>query len=419
MATRKELRLSVGRNLGGLRNYKPTISTADNLLSLPASIVSSNMVGDFIYYDGQIALVSMTGTSGTDGELTLDRDLTGTTMGDEVEHWVLWSPEEINAFINQAILEAHGRVYQHEDPFYECITPHNRRITLDDKYECIIDVYTRKSFDYTNLSIAKVWESNDSGDSVELDYYDFQYSPSTRLNWHDTSASSIFTDEIAQLDLSGMTHIEAWFKTTDDIGVTLKLFEGTTERASMELDLTDNEWGYVQVELPDRHLLQEIDSIQIVPSLDGGSSESTGVIWVNDIYAVDHDSIAWVPIDRDKWRIERGTRELVIAARSVPTSQRESYHSFGARAHLLSPPPENVMRIVGGSNPPDLTSDDDETPVDNWFIVCKAVELGFGPNSGGATVDPERQREQVRLWAARSDQARRAFQPLQNIRRVV
>lgn len=412
MATRGELRRRVGSNLGGLYPLRPTIAT-DTTLKYRADDVQE---GDVVYYRDTAREVLDASYQGSEFFLTVRSPFPSFSAGEEAEVWTgnRWHPEEVNNFINQAISDTVARVYQAVDPIYECVTPRNRRFVLADDLAMVSDVYWRCGFIYKNIYSYDNWKASVASEEVVTavqDFEDYQYPPAWRLEITGEAGAHTATVSFSQTDLSGMTHFEGWFKTRNVSALSITLKSGADNKgAARNIPIpTDGDWQYVQVPITGPEQLRQVNNIV----LNITTTANPAYVWTNTLYGVDHDSVDWQLMDRARWRIERETRNLAIVPRQSMLPLRSGFTSGEGL------PIEDVVWIQAGRDPVDLEQDSDETIADSWFIVCAATELAFGPLSGGAQVNPDRYREQVRLWAARRDQASRSnFPPQMNARRI-
>ena len=427
--TRKELRRAVGRNLSAFSTERPTIqSDEDESGQLPSTLLhhrhdpefGSGWVGFFAYFDDQESVVRAAGNSddALRGELKVHPQLTGystTDPRDTVELWnPTWPPTEVNEFINQAITDARRRIYTNLDPLYECVTPRSREFTLGSDVAMVQAVYKRQSFDYRQVYYSETsWESTADATTVEGDYQDFRHSPAARFDLG--AGSQTLSLDISTTYLTGMTHLEGWFKTTlSGLGVTIRLKDGTETKADFPqetLDTADN-WKYLMLEIPTRYAADEIDSVEI--ELDAGG----GVFWTNGLWAVNHPSINWQQMHRAHWRIDQNTRTLVIQPpRSASGSGPYGSYGFSVQ-HTGLWPINEVKKIIAGGDPQHLESDGDTTEVPDQFIIARATQLGYSAPSGGPSIDPRRLRQQAAIWEGRVAREYTRFQPLMNVRRL-
>ena len=428
MATLADLRRDVGRNTRSLLVTRPTITGTSggesDTLSAPASFISTANAGDYAYYKGQTSRVQ--GFSAADSELVLVDPLTSAVDGEEVELWSgRWEPEEINQFINQALLDVRGEIYDPATPLVQCVDARNRVIDLPSDWTMIQDLFYRQSLSYVQVSDFKPFEhTSDTDQESEYDYQDLHYSPAIRIDTieSNTLSADTFESEIGPVDLSSMTHLETWVKVVGEpTTITLKLRSDGTDVYSEDLDLTQREWEYLQLSLPAPEKLRSVDEIALTFTHSATTTSDGMIFWLNGLWAVDYDSILWRVYSREKWRQyqqERSVNIIPMYASSLGTVGGGIYGGtpFGSLNWGL--PIQQVLEIHGGKDPGPLSDDDDETNVDPWFVVCRATELAFDRASGGRQTDPENFRQQTTYWAARAAEARNGFPVLTNIRRL-
>ena len=147
-------------------------------------------------------------------------------------------------------------------------------------------------------------------------------------------------------------------------------------------------------------MLTDIDRVTFAPTYAGGLL--TACFWTNGLWVVAQRATDWKPLDefrRNIWRVNQAERKISI----------EPVFQVG---------PEGVVRVHTGTNPAQVDEDADETFVDRWYIICRATELAYSAISGGRQTDPENYRQQVALWAGRTNESKRTFPILENVRQV-
>ena len=160
--TRAQLRQSIGFNLGAIRT-----GTAYDAGST-TTLISLRLVGGDDNYNGKwIVVADVSNSNNTETRiisdytasafrLTLQQALSfATAAGDTFEIWdSIYDPDTINEFINQAIIDATGSVY---DPI-EDISLHSDgkslRFDIPDNIAMIQNIHYRNSIDFTRLHSA-------------------------------------------------------------------------------------------------------------------------------------------------------------------------------------------------------------------------------------------------------------------------
>ena len=430
MTSLERLRRQVGANLRvGLSPTYPTIATATTL-TVPSTQMVQEYGGGFVHYKGQIARLVQLGPGET--TLTLSHNLDPFTVGDAVELWgPQWHPVSINTYVNQAITYAEGGIYEPHDYIIHALSQMDRRIALPDTMSMVKTVEYRDIFTYSPIiHNYTLWEQvGDESASAEFDDHDYRIRPSVRI----TLPSDLFGFEHlvgastgVTIDLSGMTHLEGWFKSLHAVTLVVRFYDGDTLKDRLEIILPENKWVYVRQAIVNAHELRIVDNVRITTAAQGVDR----VIWVNGLWAIAEPSIEWKAMDNWMWEVDRQTRELII---QLPYAG-ERYYGAGSYGGALGTgfyggnlgtgyvtydnPLGAVLRIVGGADPGDLDEDDDETIVPSAFITTKATQLAFGSEAGGPQTDLDRLREQARVWDLRAEREKRAFPALINVRRV-
>ena len=75
-----------------------------------------------------------------------------------------------------------------------------------------------------------------------------------------------------------------------------------------------------------------------------------------------------------------------------------------------------LLKITGGDKPALLTSDSDECEIDDGYVINKATALALSATSGGPATDPDQKRQQAAFYYGMSEQNKRAFPNLINVR---
>ena len=78
----------------------------------------------------------------------------------------------------------------------------------------------------------------------------------------------------------------------------------------------------------------------------------------------------------------------------------------------------DLLKLVGGDKPAILSADSTATEIDDQYVIATATALAFSSSSGGPSTDPEARRQQAAFWFGISEQSKRAFPMLRNVRNV-
>ena len=157
--TRAQLRQSIGYNLGAIRT-----GTAYDAGST-TTLISLRLVGSDDNYNGKwIVVADVSNSNNTETRiisdytasayrLTIQQALSfATAAGDTFEIWdTIYDPDAVNEFINQAIMDATGAVY---DPV-ENVSLHtdgkSLRYDIPSGFSMVQNLYYRNSIDFTRL----------------------------------------------------------------------------------------------------------------------------------------------------------------------------------------------------------------------------------------------------------------------------
>ena len=105
-------------------------------------------------------------------------------------------------------------------------------------------------------------------------------------------------------------------------------------------------------------------------------------------------------IPRNLWKIDKEAQDIIF----------DNYVHGTARYNLL--------KIVGGDKPALLTSETDTSEIDEQYIISRATALAFAHASGGPATDPDNKNNMAGFWMGMSQQAKRAFPLLTDVRLV-
>ena len=412
MSTRADLRKAVGRNLrDALAGFSPTVVDADTI-SIPPYYVTRRTGGFIAYYQNQQVSVGDV-ASGADGNHTVQPSFVdGFVAGESAELWGGdWYPEQINDFINQAVIDAEGYIFTNIDPLYFCYSWYNRRLELPPNVAMVTDVFYRGTITYSRIYSYEQWEAVTDDDDVNVrrDDYDFRSSFSRRFDIGAGAPSDVvYMASFASTNISSVTHFEGWFKTRNGANLsalTLVLRSGSVTLETVDLrdtelydgDVAADEWTYLRIPVQDPTILTHVDNVQLTATHSGAA-----IIWLDGLWGVDVDSIEWTPLNRDYWYIEQETRTLAI------THHRSLYNY----------PVENVMLIRGGGTPPQLDSDTDDSDIPDNYLINRATELALASRSGGRETDPQSYFRQAEAWRVKAEVAKAEFPRPFNVRPV-
>ena len=417
--TRAQLRQSIGFNLGAIRT-----GTAYDAGST-TTLISLRLVGGDDNYNGKwIVVADVSNSNNTETRiisdytasafrLTLQQALSfATAAGDTFEIWdSIYDPDTINEFINQAIIDATGSVY---DPI-EDISLHSDgkslRFDVPDDIAMIQNIHYRNSVDFSRLHSCNTAfdEQVDSDITVTADTSIKKQGTASNkfVIAAGASAGDIATDSITSKDISKYDYLEGWVKITrssEDATSdgNLKILLDNTANCASPLEtlnvpaLTDDTWTFFRVKLTN----PELDTAIISVGLEYDADLGAATVWLDDLNVVKNDSAEWMPIPRNLWKIDREAKDIIF----------NNYVHGTARYNLL--------KIVGGDKPRLLTTEAMTSEIDEQYIIARATALAFAHASGGPTTDPDNKNNMAGFWMGLSQSAKRAFPLLTNIRLV-
>ena len=406
--TRKQLRQSIGYNLGAI--YVSSASGNGDSTSL----IDNTLIGgndNYIGYnavftsgdnDGAIRRVSDFVESSTD--LTVSPALSASTAtNDTYELWEQgYHPNAIHDFINQAIIDTTGQAYDPVEDFSLHADGNSLRYDIPSNISIINHLYYRSSVSFTRLhSCNTAFDTNvTSTIAASVDTQDKkQGTGSLKLVTTSADAGDIAGDTFTAKDISKYDYLECWIKSTVATSAgNLKIHlhsaaitEGIANSGSLEAlsvpALTADTWTYVRIALAN----PETDTAIIAIALEHDSNLDDCQIRLDDIKVVQNDTAIWQIFPKHLCKIDRSSRDLVLTDDG----------KFEAGYALLT--------ITGGDKPATLDTDSATTEIDDSYIIARATGLAFAATSGGPAIDPDQKRQQAAFWFGLAEQAKRAF----------
>ena len=320
--TRKQLRQSIGYNLGAI--YVSSASGNGDTTSL----IDNTLIGgndNYIGYnalftsgnnDGALRRVSDFVESSTD--LTVSPALSNSTAtNDTYELWEQgYHPNAIHDFINQAIIDTTGQAY---DPV-EDVSLHADgtalRFDVPSNISIINHLYYRSSVSFTELHscnsafdgalVSNFTSSVDTQDKK-------RGTGSLKFELDDeagVAAGAILTSNISSKNISKYDYLECWIKSS--IGTSagnLKISLDDTANCVSPLEtldvpaLTQDTWTYVRMKLNNPELDTAIISIGLEQDADIGSGAKY-YVWLDDIKVVQNDSAVWEIFPKHLWKLD-------------------------------------------------------------------------------------------------------------------
>ena len=406
--TRKQLRQSIGYNLGAI--YVSSASGNGDTTSL----IDNTLIGgndNFIGYnalftsgnnDGALRRVSDFVESSTD--ITVSPALSNSTAtNDTYELWEQgYHPNAIHDFINQAIIDTTGQAY---DPV-EDVSLHADgtalRFDIPSNISIINHLYYRSSVSFTRIhDCNSVWATNvNSTMPASVDTQDKkQGTGSLKLVTTSADAGDIAGTTFASKNISKYDYLECWVKSTvatsaENLKIHLHsaaITEVIANSGSLEAlsipALAADTWTYVRIPLAN----PETDTEIIAIALEHDYNLDDCQIRLDDIKVVQNDSAVWEIFPKHLWKLDRSARDLII----TQDGKFEAGYS--------------LLKITGGDKPALLSTDSGTTEIDDSYIIARATGLAFASASGGPSTDPDQLRQQAAFWLGLAEQAKRAF----------
>ena len=413
--TRAQLRQSIGYNLNAIRT-----GTAYDAGS-QTTLISLTLIGGDDNYNGKwIVVADVTNSNNTETtiisdytasayRLTFQKQLSfATAAGDTYEIWDQeYRPEAIEEFINQAIMDATGNFY---DPV-ENISLHTdgktQRFDIPSGFSMIQNIYYRSKVDFARLLSCNTAmdEQVDSNFTITADTkMKKQGTASNRIAiTGSASAGDIATDSITSKDISQYTHIEFWIRSSVATSAgNLRILLDDTANCASPLEtlhvpaLSADTWTFCRVALAN----PESDTAIISVGIEYDADLDACTVWLDDVSVVANDTAQWEKIQRNLWKVDKESSDIVL----------DNYAHGTARYSLL--------KIVGGDKPALLTTETATSEVDEQYIIARATALAFAATSGGPSTDPDNKNTMAGFWMGMSQQARRSFPLLTDVRMV-
>ena len=413
--TRKQLRQSIGYNLGAIE----TGTTYD--AGSTTTLISLTLIGGDDNYNGK--RITVFDTSNSDSpetriisdytasayRATLQQALSFSTVaGDTYEIWnEPYHPDMIHDFINQAIIDVTGQAY---DPI-ESVALHadgsSMRYDIPSNISIINRLFYRSAVSFTELHSCNSAfdETVDSDFTVSVDTNDKRKGTGANkfVIAAGASAGDIATDSITSKDISKYDYLECWVKSTVATSAgNLKILLDNSASCASPIEtlsvpaLSADTWTFVRFALAN----PETDTAIISVGLEYDSDLGACTIWLDDIKVVQNDTAVWQIFPKHLWRVDREARDLVLSEGG----------KFEAGYALL--------KITGGDKPALLSADTGTSEIDDSYIIARATALALSAASGGAGTDPDSLRQQAAFWFSMAEQSKRAF-PLLITGRVV
>jgi len=416
--TREDLRKAIGRNLGKMLTGT-TSGSGSTTTALDATLFGGDdeYIGSYIRFtsgdnDGSVRRITdYTSSTGTMTFAAVGATVAGSTT------YELWKdqfdPQIVDEFINQSIWEITGKYFDPEENVDLHTDRINARLEIPSEIAMIQDVYYRNKFTSKELlSCDSVFdETVDSDFTVSVDTEDYKRGSAANkfVIAAGASAGDIATDSITSVNLAKYDFIEFWIKSTVATSAgNLKILLDDTASCASPIEtlnvpaLTASTWKYCRVALSNPHTDTAIISVGLEYDSDLGAC----TVHLDDIKAVKNDTSTWTKLPRYQWRIDKegeqgaSTQDLIL--------------TDGGRAEVGY----SLIKLVGGDEPAELSSDSSTTEVPERFIVAYATALSAQAGSLRPDADIDSMRNLAAFWFAKSEQAKNDLPFLTNARLV-
>ena len=413
--TRAQLRQSIGYNLNAIKTGTATGGTNNTLIDV------NTFRGGDDNYNGKIVIVT-DASDGTTQTTQYANDYTASNntiqfqqnasftvaSGDTYEIWdTVYDPAIINDFINQAIMDATGNFYDPVENISLHSDGHVQRFDIPSGFSMIQNIYYRSKVDFARLLSCNTAmdEQVDSNFTITADTkMKKQGTASNRIAiTGSASAGDIATDSITSKDISQYTHIEFWIRSSVATSAgNLRILLDDTANCASPLEtlhvpaLSADTWTFCRVALDNPESDTDIISVGIEYDSDLGAC----TVWLDDVSVVANDTAQWVKIPRNLWKIDKEESDIIL-----------DNYAHGVIRY-------NLLKIVGGDKPALLTTETATSEVDEQYIIARATALAFAATSGGPNTDPDNKNNMAGFWMGMSQQARRAFPLLTDVRMV-
>ena len=425
--TRKEIRQSVGNNLGAVQLGTAT-GTGSTTTIIDTSLTTviggdDDHIGKWIVFtsgsnDGDIARVTDYVASTSTLTFVAGAGVTISANTAASDTYELWDgdfpPTRIHDFINQSITEVTGRVYDPVENLSLHTDGHDLRFDTPSGISMVQDIYYRDKVEFTRLhACATTFDevATPTGFTQELDTEDTkQGTQSLKISFAVGAQPGAFiADSITAKDSSGYDTIEMWVKVSG-IGSALQagnlklhLDDGTVtadgnDKESLNIPgVSPDTWTFVRMSLGNPESDDAIASIGLEHDADLGAGVT---VWLDDISVVRNDTSYWRKIPRNLWKIDREANDIVFDE------------------YLDGLVPYTLLKLVGGDKPALLSSDSTSTEIDDSYVIQNTTGLSLSSSSGGPNTDPDARRQMSAFWFGMAQASKRNFPMLTNVRTV-
>ena len=413
--TLEDLRKAVGRNLGKMITGTATGGSTSTTVDTSLFGGDDEYNGSYIHFTSgnKIGTTHRVSDYTSSSQTLTHKTTTSGAIADGVTY-ELWEsgfdPDVIDEYINQAIWEITGRVY---DPV-ENLDIHTDRINarweIPSGINMIQDIYYRDKFTVKQLHNCNTAfdDSVDSDFTITADTEDYKTGSASNkiVIAVGASAGDTASDTITSVDISKYDYIEFWIKSsvaTSAGNLKIHLVDAGGIEESLDVPaLTANVWKYCRVALVAPYDNTAITQVRFEYDTDLGAC----VVHLDDIKAVKNDTAVWEKLPRDTWRIYKEGSQGASTADLVLSDRGRALASY------------RLIKLSGGDVPAELSADSSTTEVPERYVVAYATALAAQAGSVRPDIDVDGMRNIAGFWFAKSEQARNALPFLTNVRTV-
>ena len=391
------------------------------------TLISLSLVGGDDNYNGKWIVVNDTSNS-SNIETTIISDYTASTYSltfqqalsfataasDTFEIWDSdYRPDAINEFINQAIVDVTGHVYDPMESDDLHANGKTARFDAPSNFSMVNSIQYRSEFTWTSIHQCNaVFDSSvDSDFTASVDSEDHKQGTASNkfVIAAGASAGDIAGDTFTAKDISKYDYLECWVKSTvatsagnlkihlDDAAITTVTIAADTILESVSIPaLSADTWTYVRVALSNPESNTAITAVALEYDSDLGAC----TVHVDDIKVVQNDSATWTNVPNHLWSIDKVAEDIVFT--------RDGVQIIGYK----------LLKVKGGDKPATLTSDTATSEIDDGYVINKATALALSSQSGGPSTDPDARRQQAAFYYGMSEHNKRAFPFLVNVRTI-
>ena len=313
-------------------------------------------------------------------------------------------PDIVNEYINQAIIEVTGLAYVPVESLALHGDGRQSRFDVPSTLTMISGVYSRHYVESTLIhDAATEWDEASAPANVTRSVSTTDYKVNGAANRFVIAGAFttglISSKAITSLDMSGYDYVEFWVKSTiataagdftlllDDTAACVSALETLSIPA-----LVADTWTFVRIALAN----PELDTAIISVGLNAAVNIAANTVWISNVRGVLDSTAKWVLKDRNNWRCEENTRDIVF--RSAPGPY--------------------LLKLTGGNSPSLLSADATANTIDDDFVIARATERTLLSQGGGPSTDPDALRSLASYWGKRADKAKAALPWLEGMKVV-